>query len=934
MARNDKKRAGTSAGNSSPSASKRITVVVPQSADGSQSNQHHEHQARNDTRGSNGLPTPQGLFHPSYDSEHFRQRDNRIKEINLALKDFSYSSPALSEVVSAEINTTFTKLLNHVFIVTSMARREIVPPVSGVDDEETILKQNETRLNDGLNNVPRSFGYMIELFLEQEILDGTRFKLISRMNAKSVNDRLANHRIPKEWEDFQTALKTIRSSISDNKGGYQEYPTLLKYARLYRDLVSYYVENVKYPPGAPENEDAGPYFYYSRTWDKKRYDALQEYLNGMKKFYDNLVGIKKLKGLLQNAHVDKLGYYLQQLRCDRVKALVKEEHLLGSDRSAILIPWQLTTKGTKGMTNEDARDIFQRMIGSLWVSLEQQSLQVFSSISLDHFPKSVLKFDAFTHEFLPELFSCNFVRSEVVDIVFDEECFLKLFAALQGKVMKRYVVKIRLLEVTPPLPKTKTHWFVKMSVCRVTDGAEGRIEVDPGKGPGDRLVVPRIFAKCMVPALHMYKRSELAGDSIPSEGMFSDLLGSLIRPGSGSSKKKIHRCIDGATKSALLELTGNDGSTSVDFCALLEAIAERMKKFRKGEYDHYKQTAGDSHNHCLFIGTAKRILGQNNGNDGDRTFEILGDKKDLAVFEDQLMTDFGGCFFNEIAILFDNEDQAKAALSDQLFEQTLPKLVEYSFWPVCGRLYAVFTEELVKGYQKHHAIMEKHKISLKRLPVGVKPPNASMSLPDEEHEQKWLVFSNQDENDTFIGLDLDSSVGTEESVGEESTGTEESVGEESTTKSFKSKTVDQQNQSRRKPKIIIWRNKTNDDLGEVPCIVLGNFPVKYPRFVIGQSVKYETDTPGEPSHRGTVKGYKTNVQRHPGYVILKTDSSDSVENWRPYEAVFPESPSHKMGLSAAISKFHVKIELQGPQPRRRNEKRKCRKSEKSSGLSE
>ena len=249
MARNDKKQAGTSAGNSSPSASKTKPYLVPESADGSQSNQHHEHQARNDTRECNGLPTPQGLFQSSYSSEHSSQRANRIKEINLALKDFSYSSPSLSEVVSAEINTTFTKLVNHVFIVTSMARREIVHPESGVDDEETILKQNETRQNDGFSKVPRSFGYMIELFLEQEILDVTRFKLISRKNAKSVNDRLANHRIPKEWEDFQTALKTIRSSISDNKGGYQEYPTLLKYARLYRDLVSYYVENIKYPPG-------------------------------------------------------------------------------------------------------------------------------------------------------------------------------------------------------------------------------------------------------------------------------------------------------------------------------------------------------------------------------------------------------------------------------------------------------------------------------------------------------------------------------------------------------------------------------------------------------------------------------------------------------------------------------------------------------------
>ena len=579
----------------------------------------------------------------------------------------------------------------------------------------------------------------------------------------------------------------------------------------------------------------------------------------MKKFYDNLVGIKKLKGLLQNAGADKLGSYLEQLRCDRVNALVKEEHLLDSDRSAILVPWESTTEV---MTNDDARDIFQRMIGSLWVSLEQQSLQVFSSISLGHFPKSVLKFDAFTHEFLPQLFSCNFVRSEVVDIVFDKDCFLKLFAALQGNVVKQFVVKIRLLEVTPKLPKTKTRWIVKMSVRRVTDGAEGRIEVDPGLNPGDRLVVPRFFAQCMVPALHMYKRSQLAGDSIPSEVMFSDLLGSLIEP--GSSKNKILRRIDEATKSALLELTGNNDSTSVDFCALLEAIAERMKKFRKGEYDRYKLTEGGSHNHCLFIGTAERILGQNN--DGDRTFEIPGGKNDLAVFEDRLMIDFGGCFFNEIAILFDNEDQAKAALSDQLFEQTLPKLVEYSFWPVCGQLYALFTEELVKGYQKHRAIMEKHKISLKRLPVGVKPPNASMSLPDKEHEQEWLVFSNQDENDTFIGLDEDSSVGTEESVGEEST-----------TKSFKSKTVDQQNQSRRKsplkPKIIIWRNKTNDDPGEVPCIVLGNFPVKYPRFVIGQTVKYKIDTRGEPNHCGTVKGYGTNAKRHPGYVILKTDSS-------------------------------------------------------------
>ena len=349
----------------------------------------------------------------SYNWDYKRQNLYSYEGVRKALKDKPYASHSLYMVVSAEITTTFNQLLNHVYIITSMLCGAIVEPGDNATDEEK--KKHLLRKNDELSDIPRNFGYMIELFLETVgaedatgepvgAEDVLRYKIMDRAKPKAmgpVTTRFKNFGFERLWTEFQDALK-VAGVFTDYSGDYQKTRTILRYARLYRDLVQYYVQYIKYPPLLFEDDKTttsgvpGAYFYYQRTSQeattKKNADELTRYLDEMKTFYDNLIGPKKLRPLL--AAQPDLASYLKKLRSDRVEASIQDEDMLtGATESAKHFPWT----GETSKTSEDKIDKELKLVLKLaWVSLTAGSLQAFKSLSLDHFPVWVTKAKAFT----------------------------------------------------------------------------------------------------------------------------------------------------------------------------------------------------------------------------------------------------------------------------------------------------------------------------------------------------------------------------------------------------------------------------------------------------------------------------------------------------------------------------------------------------------
>ena len=350
----------------------------------------------------------------SLDKHDTDQRDHRqavINNLTKALKGESYGTEEFVRNLSLEVTTCFTALLTRVYLVSKIIESEPTPDfrksMSTTNSAEKKKgkgkkKKPDTTLSD-LGPIPHQINVMVDLFLFE--IDNGMTGVLKFLSRKQLTDRFNDYDMANKWDRFESLLKNVNdtSGVDAIYGrNVVNYVTMKKYMIMYREILVWYMKNVKYPPGSDiSSED----LCFHTKGDNCSPSQLKGYVRSMRNFLDCLMAKTSLRvSMTHSCNQVDLDKHFKKQRIECLKSLPTENieflHLIVSNK--------------KMMNITERETAFQELIREHWLRFQGKAKTICTIIDMRHVDIKVLTHEGFYQYYLPELINNSFVLGTTV----------------------------------------------------------------------------------------------------------------------------------------------------------------------------------------------------------------------------------------------------------------------------------------------------------------------------------------------------------------------------------------------------------------------------------------------------------------------------------------------------------------------------------------
>eukprot|EP00536_Pseudo-nitzschia_multiseries_P000461 jgi/Psemu1/1034/gm1.1034_g len=259
---------------------------------------------------------------------------NSVKNnLQLALHGQLYASTEFVKASSSDVTrTSFSQLMTKVYIVSKIIQLKPMPnfhKMSSMTSDCTAKKKKKKKKSlSSLGPIPRKIDVMVNLFLFKT--DNGFTGKLAVLGRNEITNQFKEYEMKTKWENFQPLLWYVHGGrqVGDAKPclyycNVTNYKTIKKYMVVYREILVWYMENVKYFP-APENKEKGVYFY--TKCEHSSLDQSEEYLAVMKQFLDGLIAKSALRvSMSQSCNQNTLDTYLKSKRVECLESLCNNQ---------------------------------------------------------------------------------------------------------------------------------------------------------------------------------------------------------------------------------------------------------------------------------------------------------------------------------------------------------------------------------------------------------------------------------------------------------------------------------------------------------------------------------------------------------------------------------------------------------------------------------
>eukprot|EP00536_Pseudo-nitzschia_multiseries_P012649 jgi/Psemu1/32758/gm1.32758_g len=359
-------------------------------------------------------PPPNSL--DKHDADQNKHRYAVIWNLKNALKDESYGTEEFVRNLSVQVTTCFTALMTKVYLVSKIIESKPTPDfrksMSTTKSAEKKKgkgkkKKSDTTLSD-LRPIPHQIDVMVDLFLYE--LDKGVTRVLGLLSRKQLTERFNDYDMANKWNKFESLLRNVNGTSGvDSLYGRNvvNYVTIKKYMIMYREILLWYMKNVKYPPRSNYTSEA---LCFHTKGDNCSPSNLKQYVKSMKNFLDCLMAQSSLCVSMSHSYnqVD-LDKHFKKQRIECLKSLPTQRITFSPPEETYRI-----VSNKKMMNITERRTAFHEVLCKLWVLFQGKSKRIFTTINLGNLDIKVLTHEDFYQYFLPKLIQSSFVLGTTV----------------------------------------------------------------------------------------------------------------------------------------------------------------------------------------------------------------------------------------------------------------------------------------------------------------------------------------------------------------------------------------------------------------------------------------------------------------------------------------------------------------------------------------